>query len=156
MRYHEGVEYARRIRARREALHLTQRDVAERSGVKQPLISAIESGKREPSAATRAALDEALAVRPSEVLRLLRQETMAVIERHRGTTPLVFGSVARGTDSPESDIDLLITFAEEAGITDLLAMEDELSELLTVPVDVVSAGSSGRVIDRALREAVPL
>jgi uncharacterized protein len=124
--------------------------------VKQPLISAIESGKREPSSATRAALEQALTVRPSEVLRLLREEALAVIERHRGGTLLVFGSVARGTDSPESDLDLLVTFAEDAGITDLLAMEDELAELLTVPVDVVSAGSSGRVIDRALGEAVPL
>ena len=124
--------------------------------MKQPLISAIESGKREPTAATRAALDPVLAVRPSEVLRLLRQETLAVIERHHGATPLVFGSVARGTDTTESDIDLLVTFGEDAGITDLLAMEDELADLLTVPVDVVSAGSSGQVIDRALGEAVPL
>lgn len=120
------------------------------------MISAIESGKREPTAATRAALDRVLAVRPSEVLRVLRQEALGVIERHRGAAPLVFGSVARGTDSPESDVDLLVTFADDAGITDLLAMEDELAELLTVPVDVVSAGSSGRVIDRALSEAVPL
>ena len=124
--------------------------------MKQPLISAIESGKREPSSATRAVLEQALTVCPSEVLRLLREEALAVIERHRGGTPLVFGSVARGTDSPESDLDLLVTFAEDAGFTDLLAMEDELAELLTVPVDVVSAGSSGRVIDRALGEAVPL
>jgi predicted nucleotidyltransferase len=150
------MEYGRRVRARREALDLTQRDLAERSGVKQPLISAVESGKREPSAATREALDRVLAVRPSEVLRFLRQEALAVIERHRGFAPLVFGSVARGTDSPQSDVDLLVTFAENAGITDLLAMEDELAELLTVPVDIVSAGSSGRVIERALAEGVPL
>ena len=69
---------------------------------------------------------------------------------------MVFGSVARGTDGPESDLDLLVTFDEDAGITDLLAMEEELAEWLTVPVDVVSARSSGRVIDRALGEAVPL
>lgn len=150
------MEYGRRVRSRREALRLTQRDLTERSGVKQPLISAIESGKREPSVATREALDRVLAVRPSEVLRFRRQEALAVIERHRGAAPLVFGSVARGTDSPESDVDLLVTFAEDAGITDLLAMEDALAALLTVPVDVVSAGSSGRVIERARGEAVPL
>lgn len=150
------MQYGRRLKARRAALHLTQREVAERSGIKQSLISAIESGKREPTATTRAALDRVVAVRPSEVLRLLRQEALAIIERHRGATPLVFGSVARGTDSTESDLDLLVTFADDAGITDLLAMEEELSELLTVPVDVASAGSSGRVIARALSEAVPL
>ncbi len=150
------MDYGRRIRTRRAALHLTQRAVADRSDVKQSLISAIESGKREPTAATRAALDRVLAVRPSEVLRVLRQEVLAIIERHRGATPLVFGSVARDTDGTESDLDLLVTFADDAGITDLLAMEEELSDLLTVPVDVVSTGSSGRVIARALSEAVPL
>ena len=150
------MEYSRRIRARREALQMTQREVALRSGVKQPLISTIESGKREPSAATKAALDRVLAARPSDMLRLFRPEALMVIKRHGGARPLLFGSVARGTDRPESDVDLLVTFAEDAGITDLLAMEDELSELLTVPVDVVSAGSSGRVVDRALSESVPL
>ena len=135
---------------------MTQREVAVRSGVKQPLISAIESGKREPSAATKAALERVLTARPSEMLRLFRPEALMVIKRHGGARPLLFGSVARGTDRPESDVDLLVTFAEDAGITDLLAMEDELSELLTVPVDVVSAGSSGRVVDRALSESVPL
>lgn len=150
------MEYGQRVRARRETLQLTQRELAERSGVKQPLISAIEAGKREASATTREALDRALAVRPSQLLRHFRQEAMAVIERHRGAGPRVFGSVARGGDTPESDIDLLITFADGASITDLLAMEDELAELLTVPVDVVSAGSSGRVVERALGEAVPL
>lgn len=150
------MEYGRRVKARREVLGLSQRAVAERSGVKQPLISAIESGRREPGARTREALDRVLAVRPSEMLRLRRREAMEVIERHRGSTPQVFGSVARGTDSPVSDVDLLVTFTGEAGITDLLAMEDELADLLTVPVDIVSAGSSGKVVERALREAVPL
>ncbi len=148
--------YGRRIRTRRDALGLSQRELAERSGVKQPLISAIESGRREPSAATRAALDASSPVRPSDVLRLRRLEALEVIRRHRGDAPLVFGSVARGEDGPDSDLDLLVTFSAGAGIGDLLAMEEELAELLTVPVEVVSAGSSGRVLDRARREAVPL
>jgi uncharacterized protein len=137
-------------------LGLSQRELAERSGVKQPLISAIESGRREPSAATTAALDAALPVRPSDVLRLRRGDALEVIQRHRGGETQVFGSVARGTDGPGSDLDLLVVFAEDAGIGDLLAMEEELADLLTVGVDVVSAGSSGRVLDRARGEAVPL
>ena len=36
------------------------------------------------------------------------------------------------------------------------APEEELASILTVPVDVVSSGSSGRVLDRARAEAVPL
>lgn len=151
-----GVTYASQVRARREALHLTQRELAALSGVKQPLISAIESGRRQPSAATRTALDRVLVVRPSQVLREMRGQALEIVARHHGSAPRVFGSVARGTDGPDSDVDLLVTFPEDAGITDLLAMEDELTELLTVRVEVVSAGSGGRVIDRAVREAIPL
>lgn len=150
------MNYSRRLKLRRLALRLSQRELAERSGVKQPLISAIESGRREPTTATREALDMVLTVRPSVVLAALREEVRAVVARHHGDDARVFGSVARGTDGPASDIDILVTFGVEAGITDLLALEEELADLLTVPVDVVSAGSSGRVIQRALAEAVPL
>lgn len=150
------MEYARTVRVRREALGLTQRELAELAGVKQPLISAIESGRRVASAATRAALNAALAVRPSQLLRLLRSEAAEIVARHGGRKPRVFGSVARAVDQAGSDIDLLVEFDEGAGITDLLAMEDALATLLTVPVDVVSSGGSGKVLDRALREAVPL
>jgi sugar-phosphatase len=41
-------------------------------------------------------------------------------------------------------------------IVDLLALQAELEDLLTVPVDVVSAGSSGAVAERARAESVAL
>lgn len=150
------MDYGARIRTRRAALRLTQRELAARSGVKQPLISAIESGRRVASDATRTALEKALTVRPSQMLQFLESEALAAIQRRHGATPTVFGSVAKGTDGPESDIDLLITFPEDTGITDLLALEEELTDLLTVPVDVVSAGSGGRVIERARVEGISL
>ncbi|MFP5347853.1 MAG: multiprotein-bridging factor 1 family protein [Actinomycetes bacterium] len=49
---------------------MSQRELAERSGLKQPLIAAIEAGRRRPSDAARTALDRALAVRPSVALAL--------------------------------------------------------------------------------------
>lgn len=44
------------LRARREAVGLTQHALAKRSGVRQPLISALETGRRQPTEPTRAAL----------------------------------------------------------------------------------------------------
>ena len=64
--------------------------------------------------------------------------------------------MAIGSDQPDSDLDLIVTFPPDADIVTLLTLEEELSELLTVPVDVVSAGSSGPIRERALAEAVPL
>ena len=148
--------FAERLKLRRAAAGLSQRDLALASGVKQPLIAAIESGARQPSDAVRTALEAALAVRPSQLLRTSRDRVLAAVQAAGGHDVRVFGSVARGEDEPGSDIDLLVTFPPQADIITLLTLEEELSDLLTVDVDVVSAGSSGPVLDRALAEAVPL
>lgn len=52
----------------------------------------------------------------------------------------LFGSVLRDDFSPDSDIDVLVTFAEEAKHTlfDLVDMEDELREIFGRDVDLVS------------------
>ena len=148
--------FAERLRLRRAAAGLTQRELATASGVKQPLIAAIESGARQPTASARAALEGALQVRPSQVLRVARDQVLAAVLAIGGENVRVFGSVAHGTDKPDSDIDLLVTFPPGSDIVTLLALEEDLANLLTVPVDVVSAGSSGPVLVRALVEAVPL
>ena len=152
----EDQSFSDRLKLRRAAAGLTQRQLAELSGVKQPLIAAIERGTRAPSDAARSALEQALRVRPSVLLRARRDDVLAAVARVGARDPRVFGSVARGDDSPGSDLDLLVTFPPEADIVTLLTLEEELADLLTIPVDVVSSGSSGRVLDRARAEAVPL
>lgn len=152
----EEHSFSERLKLRRTAAGLTQRQLAELSGVKQPLIAAIERGTRVPSDAARSALEHALQVRPSALLRARRDEVLAALARIGAKDPWVFGSVARGEDGPGSDLDLLVTFPPDADIVTLLTLEEELAKILTVPVDVVSSGSSGRVLDRARVEAVPL
>lgn len=66
----------------------------------------------------------------------------------------VFGSVARGADHEDSDIDLLVTFPPETGLFKLYRLEEELTRILTVPVDLVGDEGEGRVLERALAEAV--
>lgn len=152
----EKPGFAERLKLCCAAAGLSQRDLARASGVKQPLISAIESGSRQPSAAVRIALEAAVAVRPSQLLRVTRDRILAAVQAVGGHDVRVFGSVARGDDEPGSDIDLLVTFPPQADIITLLTLEEVLSDLLTVEVDVVSARSNGPVLDRALGEAVPL
>lgn len=78
------------------------------------------------------------------------------MKQHHGTNARVFGSVARGTDGPDSDLDLLITFDDQASLLDQSALVDALTDLLQVRVDVVSErGLADR--DEMLRgEAVPV
>lgn len=144
------------VKTRRHVLGLTQRELAERAGLKQPLIAAIESGRRKPSTSARHALVKVLAVRPSQVVAARRHDIETVFQRAGLPQPRVFGSVARGDDDVASDLDLVVEFGDQHDITDLLSLEHELSQMLTVKVDIVDARSNGPVLDRARSEAAPL
>ncbi len=51
----------------------------------------------------------------------------------------LFGSVLRDDFGPDSDVDVLVSFDDDApwSLWDLIAMRDELSEVLGRPVDLV-------------------
>jgi len=50
----------------------------------------------------------------------------------------VFGSVARGEEGPDSDIDLIADFSDRIGFFGLMRFERELASLLERPVDLVT------------------
>lgn len=71
------------------------------------------------------------------VLGTRRDAIVAAAQRHGGVNVRVFGSVARGEDGPESDVDLLIDLEPGTGLLSLGRMEVELEKILGRPVDVV-------------------
>ena len=75
-----------------------------------------------------------------DLVREHRDEVQAAVERHRGLSFTVFGSAARGEDTEASDIDLLVRFAPESSLFDLLHLSEELERILGRRVDVVSEG----------------
>jgi predicted nucleotidyltransferase len=94
-------------------------------------------------------------MKPSDAVRAHREALRALAERHRLSNLRVFGSVAAGADTEDSDIDLLVD--AEPGITlfDLGGFQVKASRLLGMSVDVVTPGDlPARVRDRVLREAV--
>jgi uncharacterized protein len=95
-------------------------------------------------------------MRPSEVVGAHRDDIRAIGAKHRAGEIRVFGSVARGTDTPESDLDLLVSFDDGASYFDLVGLTQELTLVLDVPVDVVSDFGSSPVLDRARADARPL
>ena len=50
----------------------------------------------------------------------------------------IFGSVVRGEQHPDSDIDILVDFKNPIGIFDFIRLEDHLSKLLGSKVDLVT------------------
>ena len=81
---------------------------------------------------------------------------MAVAARHHANRVRLFGSVARGDDGPDSDIDLLVDFDLDSSLFDLMQMTRELEELLGHSVDVVSAGGLNDRDRHILNESVDL
>ncbi|MEN8201352.1 MAG: nucleotidyltransferase family protein [Bacteroidota bacterium] len=53
----------------------------------------------------------------------------------------LFGSYARGENTEESDIDILIRFQETCTLFQLVRIENELSELIGRKVDLVTEGA---------------
>jgi len=75
-----------------------------------------------------------------EFLQTNSDAIKAIAARHKGLQIAVFGSVARGEDGPNSDVDFLVTFDQEASLLDLVGLKDSLEEFLKNPVDVISIG----------------
>jgi predicted nucleotidyltransferase len=66
----------------------------------------------------------------------------------------VFGSIARGSAGPESDLDLLVEFSGEASLFDLIGMQHDLEDELGVEVDLLTPGGlSPYIRDTVLSEA---
>ena len=135
---------ADQIKNARRLADLTQQELAARSRVSQPNIAAYENGRRTPSAAMLARLLEAARPRPSVLLARHRQEILRLAARNQAGNVRIFGSVARGEDTPDSDIDLLVSFQPGASLLDQAGLIADLEDLLGRHVDVVS--------DRALTD----
>lgn len=98
--------------------------------------------------------------RPVRVLALL-QDRSELIHRVASLNNIdnvaVFGSVARGTETEASDIDLLVTPSDSASLFDLAQFEIDISELTGRDVDVVSRRALNPERDKMiLEEAIEL
>ncbi len=69
----------------------------------------------------------------------------------------IFGSVARGDPTPNSDLDILVDMEEGRSLLDLVALWQDLQDLLGMRVDVISEGGMSPYLRaKILAEAVPL
>lgn len=86
-----------------------------------------------------------------------REEILRIAARHGATNVRVFGSVARHTAGPESDVDLLVDVGEATSSWFPGGLIADLEELLGCEVDVATERTLHRRIrDRVLAEARPL
>lgn len=77
-------------------------------------------------------------MRPSQALQFHREAVHQIALRHHVQRIRVFGSVLRGEDTDDSDLDLLVDPTPETTLMDIGAIRYELRKLLGVPVDVLT------------------
>lgn len=90
-------------------------------------------------------------------LRARRDEILELAQRYGATNVRVFGSVARGEATPDSDVDLLVNFREGTSLFELSGFWQDLQELLGRDVNLLSEnGLKERFRKRIEGDIVPL
>lgn len=155
----------------REARHragMTQAELGEAADISQSVVSAYESGRREPSfgqltrliGASGNRLVAEVASGGSSRLDEVRNraaELRAALEPLGARRIRVFGSVARRMERPGSDVDLLVDLDDGVGMFALLQMQSAAERILGGSVDIVPArGLKSDAADSIVADAVPL
>ena len=144
------------VRRAREDAGLSQRALATSAGIKQPNLAMIESGARVPSTELLRRILRAAGMRPSIPLELFAERILELAPRFGLSDIRVFGSAARGSDTANSDVDLLVDADATVDFLTLAAFRQEVSDLLGFPVDTVVDDDTDPVVRTIRRDAVPL
>ena len=95
--------------------------------------------------------------KPSAALQAHRADIRRVVAANHAVNARVFGSVARGDDADDSDLDVLVDALPGATLLDLGAIQVELEEILGISVDVLTPQDlPPKFRSEVLAEAVPV
>ena len=96
-------------------------------------------------------------MKPSEALKLHREEIRHIAEQNHTRNPRVFGSVLHGNDREGSDLDLLVDPLPETTLMDIARIQNRLQKLTNVTVDVLTPNALPNSFrDKVLLEALPV
>ena len=91
-------------------------------------------------------------------LNLVRENSEAIkalVKEINASNIRIFGSVARGEETPTSDIDFIVDFDISNGFWDVICLEGQLERLLGVECDVHAVATlKQNVLIHALQDAV--
>ncbi|MEN9879427.1 MAG: hypothetical protein RIQ55_73 [Pseudomonadota bacterium] len=97
-------------------------------------------------------------MKPSQILQEHRDEIRRIVLAHDALNPRVFGSVARGEDSEQSDLDLLVDPVDgKTSLVTLVRLKRALEAALGIKTDVLTPMSiHERYRDRVLKDALTI
>lgn len=155
----ESAESADQLRAQARELLVNSVADAHQAGMTQREISA-SLGRSQPEVSRLLKLSPPRFKPKTELGRKLvrhRHLVLQEIEDAGASNVRVFGSVARGEDGPDSDVDLLIEIPDGFTLFDLGRLQVAVERALDHATDVIpDRGLKGRIRSRAFEDAVPL
>ena len=77
----------------------------------------------------------------SEIKEILRKHKKELKETYKVKSIAIFGSYARNEQTETSDIDILIDYYEPISLLKLIELENYLSDLLEIKVDLITKNS---------------
>ncbi len=93
----------------------------------------------------------------SHAKRILRQHLPEIRERYQVKSLGIFGSYIRGEQKKRSDLDLLVEFESYPSLFEFVHLQNELSKLVGIKVDLVTkSGLKPAIGRRILAEVVTL
>ncbi|MGD0481134.1 MAG: nucleotidyltransferase family protein [Terracidiphilus sp.] len=96
-------------------------------------------------------------MRPSEILPQHRETIRQLVLDAGMANPRVFGSVLRGEDGEDSDLDILVDPAPRASLLDMEQLQSEIEQVVGVKVDLRTPGEiHPKFRDKVLSEAAAL
>jgi uncharacterized protein len=96
-------------------------------------------------------------MKPSILLAKHRDQVREILRRFRMENPRILGSAARGEDTGQSDLDILVDVPPGTSLYDLAGVEIELEALLGCKVEVLTKGFlAPDVAERTEADLVPI
>jgi hypothetical protein len=87
----------------------------------------------------------------------IKRKIMPILKRYGVMKAALFGSVVRGDERKDSDIDILVDIEKDIGLLEFIGLKQDLEDALGRPVDLVEYGTIKPLLkDRILSEQVVL
>jgi len=91
----------------------------------------------------------------AQLVEMLRQQLPQLVERYQVESLGVFGSYVRYEHRPDSDLDLLVTFRTPPSLLKFIELENYLSDVLGMRIDLVMKDAlKPRIAEHILSEVV--
>jgi predicted nucleotidyltransferase len=128
---------------------MSQREIARAVGMSQPAVSQFIAAIGQSDPLAQGPLGRSVLAQ--------RELILEIADKNNATDVHIFGSTARGEDTPTSDVDIFVTVPENYDMMSLALLEEELFSATGLKCDVIARHHiSAEVRETVLSAGIPL